>query len=183
METISNPGTTEYAVLGLLAFGERSGYDLSRVAAESIGYMWAPSRSQIYKVLPRLVEWGLATSRPVAQERRPDKQLYRLSDAGQARLAAWVEQVEEDPDGGPGVFLLKIFYGWTGAPGAAAAQLRAYRALLERRLAHYEAIEAALAPDEPPHSRIALGHGIARARATLAWAEESERELLAAPTA
>ena len=83
----------------------------------------------------------------------------------------------------PACFLLKIFYGWTGAPGAAAAQLRAYRALLERRLAHYEAIEAALAPDEPPHSRIALGHGIARARATLAWAEESEHELLAAPTA
>ena len=101
METDLEPGTTVVAVLGLLAFGERSGYDLSRVAAESIGYMWAPSRSQIYKVLPRLVEWGLATSRPVAQERRPDKQLYRLSEAGQARLAAWVGQVEEDPDGRP----------------------------------------------------------------------------------
>jgi DNA-binding PadR family transcriptional regulator len=182
METISNPGTTDHAVLGLLAFGERSGYDLSRVAARSIEYMWAPSRSQIYKVLPRLVAWGLATSRPVTQERRPDKQLYRLTDAGRARLAAWVEEVEDDPEGGPGVFLLRIFYGWAGAPEAAAAQLRAYRALIERRLERYEAIEAGLAPDEPPHSRIVLGHGIARARATLAWAGESERDLLGAST-
>jgi DNA-binding PadR family transcriptional regulator len=104
----------------------------------------------------------------VAQERRPDKQLYRLTDQGRARLAAWVEQVEDDPDGRP------------GAPDAVAAQLRACRALLERRVAPFEAIEAGLTADEPRHSRVAPRHGIVRARATLTWAEESERELLGA---
>jgi PadR family transcriptional regulator, regulatory protein AphA len=169
--------TTEHAVLGLLAFGERSGYDLARAASRSIGYMWAPSRSQIYKVLPRLVEWGLATTREVEQQGRPDKALYRLTPAGRQALRSWVEEVEDDPAGGNSVFLLKLFFGWTAAPEAAANQLEAYRGLLERRLAEFEALEAGLEDDEPVHSRIALRHGIARARATLEWVEDARRLL------
>ncbi|HSP71905.1 MAG TPA: PadR family transcriptional regulator [Gaiellaceae bacterium] len=177
METTRQPTTTELAVLGLLAFGESSGYDLARAAARSIGYMWAPSRSQIYKVLPRLVALGLAVGRPVEQQARPDKELYRITDDGLAALRAWVEQVEEEPAGGTGVFLLKLFFGWAAAPAAALGQLDAYRRLIERRLAAFEEMERGLPADEPPHSRIALRHGIARARATLAWADETRATL------
>jgi DNA-binding PadR family transcriptional regulator len=175
--------TTEYAVLGLLAFGERSGYDLARAASRSVGYMWAPSRSQIYKVLPRLVQSGLARSKEVEQHGRPDKALYRLTTEGRDALRAWVEEVEGDPAGGSSVFLLKLFFAWTAAPGAADAQLEAYRTLVQSRLTEFEALEARLAEDEPVHSRIALRHGIARARATLAWAEDARRLLARAPRA
>jgi DNA-binding PadR family transcriptional regulator len=173
--------TTEYAVLGLLAFGERSGYDLARAASRSTDYMWAPSRSQIYKVLPKLVEWGLATGREVEQRGRPDKALYRLTAPGRDALRSWVEEVEDDPPAGSSVFLLKLFFGWTAAPEAAPAQLDAYAALIEQRLAEFEALEAGLAKDEPVHSRIALRHGIARARATIAWADDARRLLERAP--
>jgi len=177
METNKPPTTTELAVLGLIGFGEASGYDLSRSAARSIGQMWAPSRSQIYKVLPRLVAAGYVRSREVEQRGRPDKALYRITPAGRAALRAWIADVEADPPGGTGVFLLKLFFGWSGSPAAVLDQLHAYRTLLEQRLAEFEATEAGLADDEPPHSRIALRHGIARARATLGWADETEREL------
>lgn len=172
METIKPPPLAEYAVLGLLATGERSGYDLARSAARSIDYMGAPSRSQIYKVLPRLVARGWAESREVAQQGRPDKALYRLTDPGLSALRAWVADVDES-DGNAG-FLLKLFFAWTAPPEAGRAQLAGYRRLLERRLATYEAIEQSLPLDEPVHSRIALRHGIARARATLAWTDEAE---------
>jgi DNA-binding PadR family transcriptional regulator len=182
METNKNRSTTtELAVLGLVAFGEASGYDLARTAARSIGHMWAPSRSQIYKVLPRLVAAGYARSREVEQRGRPDKALYRITPRGRAALRAWIADVDLDPAGGTGVFLLKLFLGWAGSPQAVLAQLEAYRALLERRLAEFEAIEAGLAEDEPVHSRIALDHGIARVRATLAWADETERRLRRPP--
>jgi PadR family transcriptional regulator, regulatory protein AphA len=171
------PTTTELAVLGLVAFGEVSGYDLARTAARSIGHMWAPSRSQIYKVLPRLVAAGYARSREVEQHGRPDKALYRITPAGRAALRAWIAEVEPEPEGGTGVFLLKVFLGWAGSPQAVLGQLAAYRTLLERRLTEFEETEAGLADDEPVHSRIALRHGIARARATIAWAAEAE-ELL-----
>jgi DNA-binding PadR family transcriptional regulator len=176
MET-NKPTTTELAVLGLIAFRESSGYDLAREAARSIGHMWAPSRSQIYKVLPRLVAAGYVRSREVEQRGRPDKALYRITPAGRAALRAWIADVDPDPSGGNMVFLLKVFLGWNGSPDAVLEQLQAYRALLERRLAEFESLDARLSPDEPPHSRIALRHGVTRARATIAWADEAEREL------
>jgi DNA-binding PadR family transcriptional regulator len=169
--------TTEYAVLGLLGSAERSGYDLARVAARSTGYMWAPSRSQIYKVLPRLVEWGYATGREVEQRGRPDKALYRMTPAGRKALRARLDDVEDEPSGGTGVFLLKLFFGSAARPEVALRQLAAYRALIEGRLQEFEEIERGLSPDEPVHSLIALRHGIARARATLTWADEAQRAL------
>jgi DNA-binding PadR family transcriptional regulator len=169
--------TTELAVLGLVAEGPRSGYDLAQVASRSTGYLWAPSRSQIYKVLPRLVERGLARSEAVEQHGRPDKAVYELTAAGRRELRAWVETVEEEPEGGGPVFLLKILFGFVSTPEAIRAQLAAYRRLLERNLAAFERQEAGLPDDEPVYSRIALRHGIARARATLAWADEAEQLL------
>ena len=189
METTRALTTTEYSVLGLLAFGEASGYELARGAERSIGYMWAPSRSHIYKVLPRLVEHGCATSREVAQQRRPDKAVYRITRHGRAVLRAWIDDLDPDPSGGAGVFLMKIFFGFVAKPESVLRQLDAYRALVERRLSEFEAIERALPPEEPVHSRVALLHGLARARATIEWTEaarlllEQERAGAAARTA
>jgi DNA-binding PadR family transcriptional regulator len=172
METINNRlTTTVYGVLGLLASGESSGYDLSRAAARSIGYMWAPSRSQIYKVLPRLVAAGYAESREVEQHGRPDKAIYRITPAGLAALRAWVETVEDES---PGVFVMKLFFAWAASPEAAREQLARYRNRVERHLAEFEEMERSLPTrGEPVHSRVALRHGILRARATLEWAEEA----------
>lgn len=174
METRRELSTTEYAVLGLLAFGESSGYDLVRAASRSIDYMWAPSRSQIYKVLPRLVAWGLAQSREVEQRDRPDKALYRITETGLEELRSWVGTEEADPSGGAAVFLMKLFFAWVAEPAAARKQLALYRRSVEAHLAAFEEMERGL-PErgEPVHSRIALRHGILRARATLEWAEEA----------
>lgn len=169
--------TTDYAVLGLLSFGERSGYDLAAAAGRSTGYMWAPSRSQIYKVLPRLVERGLARRRRIEQRARPDKELYRITPAGRAALRAWIEEVDEDPADGTVVFLLKVFFAWNAPAAAALAQLDAYRKALSRTLREFERIAASLPDDEPPHSLAALRHGIARARATLRWIDETREAL------
>lgn len=172
METNRNRlTTTEYGVLGLLAYGESSGYDLARAAARSIGYMWAPSRSQIYKVLPRLVAAGCADSREVEQSGRPDKAIYRITPAGLAALRLWVETVEETS---PGVFVMKLFFAWTASPEAAHEQLALYRSQAERHLAEFEEMERTLSSrDDPVHSRVALRHGILRARATLEWAKQA----------
>ncbi len=72
--------TTEAAVLALLAIeGENSGYDLLKYVQKAIGYIWAPARSQLYSLLPRLVKDGYARSRTVTQAERPDKTLYRIT--------------------------------------------------------------------------------------------------------
>jgi DNA-binding PadR family transcriptional regulator len=165
--------TTEFAVLGLVAYRECSGYDLAQGAARGIGYIWAPSRSQIYKVLQRLSERGLVKSRAVEQQGRPDKALYRITARGRSALAAWIEEVEDEPAGGPSVFLLKILFAWTAPSEAGLAQLDAYQRYLERTVAHFEELARQLPAGEPVHSLAALRHGIARGRRTLQWIEET----------
>src|SRR5258707_12277354 len=87
--------TTEAAVLALLAMeGERSGYDLSKLVEKSVAHVWAPARSGLYAVLPRLERAGLASHRVAAQASRPDKRLYTVTEKGREALNSWVETVE-----------------------------------------------------------------------------------------
>jgi DNA-binding PadR family transcriptional regulator len=169
--------TTEYAMLGLLASGESSGYDLARAADRSIRYMWAPSRSQIYKALPRLVALGLATRREVEQRGRPDKAVYRITRAGRTTLRAWLNDDTEASQAGGTVFLLKLFLAGAAPPDAALRQLEAYPNRLERRLAAFEEMEREPTDSQTVYDRIALAHGLAQARATLGWVENVRPQL------
>jgi PadR family transcriptional regulator, regulatory protein AphA len=160
-------------VLGLLAMaGERSGYELAKLAENGIAYLWTPSRSQIYKVLPRLVTAGFALMREVEQRGRPDKALYQLTAGGLEALRRWLEVVEEEPAGGRVVFVLKLFLCDFASPATALAHLAAYRRFLERRLESYERLEArAASPRHYPEH--VLQHGLARVRATLVWIDNT----------
>src|SRR5215212_6602181 len=106
---------TEYAVLGLLADGPQSGYELNKRAAHSVGYFWRPAKSKIYEILPRLVERGLATVTVVEQPGRPDKQVYRTTAAGRDALRAWVESDELPPPVARNPLLLRLFFGAHGS--------------------------------------------------------------------
>jgi DNA-binding PadR family transcriptional regulator len=174
---------TEGAVLGLLAFGERSGYDLAQLASNSVAHLWTPSQSQIYKTLPRLVGWGLARRREVEQRGRPDKSLFRITAAGRKTLRRWLDEVEEEPARGRVVFALKLFFCDFASAGTAHAQLAAYRRYLERRLERYEALLEGPALFHSVYPGHVLEHGIARIRATLAWIEETAAALPSARVA
>ena len=76
------------------------GYELAKLAETGVAYLWTPSRSQIYKVLPRLVAAGFARMEEVAKG-RPDKALYEVTPEGLAALRSWLEDVEDEPVGVP----------------------------------------------------------------------------------
>jgi PadR family transcriptional regulator AphA len=171
METILS--TTEGAVLGLVAFGERSGYDLALLAEDTVQHLWTPSRSQIYKTLPSLVASGLARRREVEQQGRPDKTLYRITPDGREALRRWLDEVEEEPAGGRIVFPLKLFFCEFASPGTAQAQLAAYRRLLAQRLERYEALRSGPRLLDSLYAHHVLRHGISRVQATLAWIDET----------
>ena len=165
--------TTEGAVLGLVAFGEASGYDLARLAASSVAHIWTPSQSQIYKTLPRLAARGLTRTREIEQRGRPDKAVYRITRKGRVALRGWLDEVEDEPASGRAVFPLKLFFCDFASPRTAQAQLEAYRAFLTRRLEHYERLEPEAEKSRHRHSYYALQHGLARVRATLDWIEQT----------
>jgi PadR family transcriptional regulator AphA len=125
--------------LALLAIeGERSGYDLLKLVDQAIGYVWAPARTQLYTVLPRLAKAGLAEARTVRQRQRPDKQLYRISEEGRQALAVWHETVEPGAVEG---FYLKLFVGGLTSRENLVAHVEQFRDDTEERLAELRAIE------------------------------------------
>lgn len=162
--------TTEAAVLALLAIeGERSGYELLKLASRAIGYVWAPAKSQLYNVLPRLASDGLAVQRRVGQVRRPDKLLYRITDDGRSALGRWLETVEL---GSVDSFYLRLFVGGLMPRERVVEHVEQFRRDAEQRLAELRTIE-------PTNTRrgndyfhyFLLRLGIERAEHALAWAD------------
>ena len=130
--------TTEAAVLALLAIeGENSGYDLLKKVSTAIGYVWAPAKSQLYALLPRLVRDGLATGRRVVQSDRPDKTLYSISPDGRDVLQTWLETVEPDAEE---AFYLRLFVGALTTHEVLIRHVEAFHAHNTERLATLEAI-------------------------------------------
>jgi DNA-binding PadR family transcriptional regulator len=168
---------TEAAVLGLLADGEQSGYDLRRCAERSVGYFWAPARSQIYAVLPRLVEAGLARRRHVRQDTRPDKRLYRITAAGRAALAEWLNRPAElEP--GHSLLLLKLFFGDHGDPGAMLEHVRGRRREAEQLRTELLEIDARTPKTEQDrYPALTRRYGLEYAEALIRWARWAEGEL------
>ncbi|MBF9130263.1 PadR family transcriptional regulator [Plantactinospora sp. S1510] len=81
-----------HAVLAALSEGEASGYELSKNFDVSVANFWSATPQQLYRELERLEADGLLHGRVVEQQRRPNKRVFRLTDAGRAELRAFVAQ-------------------------------------------------------------------------------------------
>ena len=75
-----------HAVLAALLDGEYSGYQLAKAFDVGVANFWHALPQQLYAELAKLEKEGLVTGRQVVQESRPNKRLFRVSDAGLAEL-------------------------------------------------------------------------------------------------
>jgi DNA-binding PadR family transcriptional regulator len=74
------------AVLAALLEGESSGYDLAKDFDASVANFWMATPQQLYRELERLAQQGLIQARVVHQERRPNKRIFSLTDAGREAI-------------------------------------------------------------------------------------------------
>jgi DNA-binding PadR family transcriptional regulator len=165
------------AVLGLLMDGVSSGYDLNKRIHRSVGFFWTPAKSHVYATLARLVDEGLATVRPVPQETRPDKQLYRISSRGRRAFLDWLANAPLEPARFKNPFLLKIFFGRHLDRERLIEHIEEGRADVQEELSQLEAIEQTIDPDRNFHGWLTLTYGLERDRATVRWADAVLAEL------
>ena len=167
--------TSEAAVLALLGLGGAgSGYELTKRVGRAIGHVWAPARSQLYALLPRLVGDGLVDVRAVRQETRPDKQVYRLTPAGRAALDGWLA----DDAGGDAAFHLRLFVGSLMPTATLAGHVERFRDRARARLAEYREIEPTNTREGPDRFHwFELRRAIDRAEQDIAWADWVLEEL------
>jgi DNA-binding PadR family transcriptional regulator len=169
---------TEAAVLALLAIeGERSRYDLLKSLSKAIGYIWAPAKTQLYALLPRLAERGLATSRTVREGARPEKKLFRITNTGRAELERWLSAEPESVE----TFYLRLFVGGLVPPDVLAQHVEWFREQVTAQLEEYRQIEPTnTRTDNDFFHYLLLRLGIERSEHLLTWSDWVLDELEAA---
>jgi PadR family transcriptional regulator, regulatory protein AphA len=174
---MSNPELTpvSYLVLGLVACGASTSYELKQKVASSVGFMWSFPHSALYAEPARLVHLGLLTEEKEEHGRR--RRLYALTGEGRAELDRWLREPASEPPQLRDLGLLKLFFSnltsESDVRALAEAQVAAHRA----RLAAYEAIEAGMPvePDDPfPFATLRMGLMCERTFIAF-WEELAER--------
>ncbi|MDK1342864.1 PadR family transcriptional regulator [Streptomyces sp. 378] len=127
----------KYAVLAALLEGEASGYELSKVFDVSLANFWACTPQQLYRELERLAQDGLIEARVVRQERRPDKRMFTLTEAGREDLDAFAATPPRRPTAIRDELLIKIQAMDGADPGATRALVEERAAWARAKLARY----------------------------------------------
>ncbi len=170
----------EHAILVSLLEQPGSGYELARRFERSIGYFWAATHQQIYRVLKRMESDGWIDARAVAQQARPDKKEYSVAAPGRTALSRWLDEPIE-PESVRHELAVKIRGAAFGDPAALIREVERYRDAHTDRLTRYLAGEQRDFPPEgatgvPDAGRelqhVVLRGGIAYERMTLAWLDD-----------
>jgi len=134
-------GPTSYVILGLLALGAQSGYDIKQLADMSTRHFWATSYGQIYPELRRLSQAGLIKAEDASRGTR-QRTLYHLSAEGRKALHAWVADGTVQPVEIRDEMLLKLFF----ADAMSGKETVTHLGAMRRR---HEEVAAGLREHEP----------------------------------
>ncbi|MFF1695028.1 PadR family transcriptional regulator [Streptomyces sp. NPDC058257] len=127
----------KYAVLAALLEGESSGYDLAKIFDVSVSNFWSATPQQLYRELERLAGDGLIDARVVQQERRPNKRMFTLTDAGLRDLHAFSAQPPR-PIAIRDELMVKVQAMDGGDPAATRALIEERMKCSRGKLARYE---------------------------------------------
>lgn len=167
---------TGRVILGMIAFGQSTGYDIKQLVDKSTRHFWAASYGQIYPELRRLEEEGLIRGRSEPSGGRA-RTVYEMTDAGAQALRGWLtsdaELVYELRDEG----MLKLFFSDV-ALESRIENIRAMRAMYERKRAQLCALEAKAGGIESgPSLTLEIGLGVTGW--LIDWCDTTERRLAA----
>ena len=166
--------STGSVILGMLALGKQTGYDIKQFVDKSTRHFWAASYGQIYPELKRLEEQGLVRGRPEPTGGR-SRTVYELTEAGQAALQGWLRSDEEPLYELRDEGMLKLFFS-DALPERRVENIRAMRERQQRKLAQLRAIELKAA-DGPRGPYLTLELGIGFTQWFIDWCEAAERRL------
>jgi PadR family transcriptional regulator, regulatory protein AphA len=169
----------QYAVLGFLQYGPRTGYDLKRMFDSSVRHFWPAQQSHIYGALSSLTEKGWASYELVVQTERPNRKVYSITELGRDEMQRWlsvalVDRQMRSP------FLIQLFF--SGALGDQQIQETLETRIVELRAlvqkyAEGPVTEPTFSTELPKREQffwyLTLDYGLERLRFDLAWMESA----------
>ncbi len=144
--------------LGILSLGDATGYEIKKLVAEgSFSFFSEASYGSIYPALNRLMEEELVTCKEMAQEKRPDKKVYSLTDAGREELMQSLSR-DPGPDRNRSEFLAALLFAESVSPDRVGQ-------LINDRISYHQekvqALEALLEDEMSTASRFVVQFGVA----------------------
>ncbi len=176
--------TTGHVLMGLLASGDRHGYDLKKEHDERFPASRPLAFGQVYAALDRLRKHGYVDAVDVERAEGPDRTIYTLTATGRLELAGWLAEIEPPAPFVANPLAVKATIALLVADADAAAHyLQRQRAAHLARMREYTSIKT------DPHASItevlAADYAISHLDADLRWLETAlnrmttlEKELL-----
>jgi PadR family transcriptional regulator, regulatory protein AphA len=174
--------TTTFAILGLLAAGPGSPYELNQRLQLSCGYFWPRARSQVFTEVKRLASLEWATGAVLLNGRRARTE-YTITDLGMRALQRWLHTT-------PAIFdlefehLVRVYLAGFASPADllgvfddAEQRAAAMLALADQVIDGYEHGQID-GPHDEPHLRVLLVDYLANlAQLTVDWAQRSRADV------
>lgn len=170
------------AIMATLLRGEASGYDLAKSFDASVANFWMATPQQLYRELDRMEADGLLAARVVQQERRPNKRVFSLTEAGRAALHAFTAEPTR-----PGAYrdelLVKVQAVDAGDIASVQESVRERMSWAEAKIARYETMRTRLLDGRSEDEYLAgaerigpyltLMRGLSFERGNLRWCERT----------
>ncbi|MEG3626801.1 PadR family transcriptional regulator [Streptomyces poriticola] len=182
-----------HAVMAALLEGEASGYDLAKGFDASVANFWTATPQQLYRELDRMEREGLVRARVVRQERRPDKRLFDLTDAGYEAVRTHLSEPIGRPPAIRDGLLVKVQCCDVGDLTAVRADISDRMEWAREKLARYARLRERLLRGRTEGEYLAgadrvgpyltLLRGIAFEEENIRWGETALRVLAARTTA
>lgn len=175
--TARNNGRTRNAVLGVLAFGPATGYEIRKLLSETTSHFWKESYGQIYPALEDLRKEGLIKEIAHARSGRETRR-YAILPAGETELREWIRGPEIQLKSGRNELLLKLFFARASDAPYLVPQVESYHRLIAELRETYRGFTTETNPDDvPPDARTLIGttidYGIAAAEMQMQWCERT----------
>ncbi|GAA5080019.1 PadR family transcriptional regulator [Streptomyces similanensis] len=173
------------AVMAALLEGEASGYDLAKGFDASVANFWTATPQQLYRELERMAGEGLIAARVVEQERRPNKRLFSLTEAGLEAVRAYVAEPPGRPTAIRDELMVKVQSADVGDLTAVRTAIAARVERAGAKLARYERLQERLLDGRTEEEHFAraervgpyltLLRGMAFERENIRWGETALR--------
>ncbi|MFC8685731.1 helix-turn-helix transcriptional regulator [Brevibacillus porteri] len=167
-------------ILGFLSYGEMSGYDIKQAFTNSIGFFYDASFGAIYPALRKLEEEGFVTKQEIIQSGKPNKILYRITEAGKQTFRQEI-QTPILPPVLRSDMLVKIFFGKSRTideqKDLLEGCLDTQRQLLQQSKASYKKLEVNF--DE--YQRFCWEYTIHHLESTISFMEQKMTSLMKQP--
>ena len=80
----------KHGILGLLNYGDMTGYEINEVFENSLNFFWPAQTSQIYRELTVLEKNKWIVKQTVEQSGKPNKNICSITEEGRKELLRWL---------------------------------------------------------------------------------------------